>query len=153
MINRLFYSFITFFCTLILTLNSSAQNQKNFEADSLLLRNIFDSINISNRQNTWDRSYKLAEKAAKLAAELNDKKREAFAFQEQASALFKKGLTYESLDKYLTSYQIRTEINYKKGIATSLNNIGRVYMNLANYPSALSYFLKVLKVSYKFQDT
>ncbi|HOP03155.1 MAG TPA: tetratricopeptide repeat protein [Tenuifilaceae bacterium] len=153
MINRLFYSFITFFCTLILTLNSSAQNQKNFEADSLLLRNIFDSINISNQQNTWDRSYKLAEKAAKLAAELNDKKREAFAFQEQASALFKKGLTYESLDKYLTSYQIRTEINYKKGIATSLNNIGRVYMNLANYPIALSYFLKGLEVSYELQDT
>lgn len=33
------------------------------------------------------------------------------------------------------------ELNYKKGIALNLGNIGLVYSNLGNFEKALDYFL------------
>jgi signal transduction histidine kinase len=44
------------------------------------------------------------------------------------------------------SLKINEKIGYKKGIATSLNNIGLIYWNLSNYDKTLEYYQKSLKI-------
>lgn len=51
-------------------------------------------------------------------------------------------LKYEKFAKILSE-----KLKYKRGIATTLNNIGRANMEVGNYAEANDYFLKAVKIS------
>lgn len=122
-------------------------------ADTVTLRMLFDSINLSNKANNWDKSIELTKKTAILANSMNDRNKEALAYLQTGNAYFSKGLTIESLEYYHKSYEIRLKSDDLKGLSGSLNAIGRAYMNLGNYPLALSFYIKGLEVSDKIKDT
>ena len=65
-----------------------------------------------------------------------------------------KGLNkYEdALEYYQKSLKINEEINDKRVIANSLNNIGAIYQELNNYEDALEYHQKSLKINEEIND-
>ena len=48
--------------------------------------------------------------------------------------------------------QLSQQLNFKKGIANSSNNIGNMYLGQNNYPLALNHFLKALKLHEELQN-
>ena len=64
-----------------------------------------------------------------------------------ASALHIQGVSFyfrgdytRAIDYYTRSLKIKEEIGDKKGIATSLNNIGNIYVDQGDYAKALDYY-------------
>lgn len=52
----------------------------------------------------------------------------------------------------LKALELATKINYKRGIAASLNNIGNIYYYSDDYGKAIEYYLKSYKVREKIGD-
>jgi serine phosphatase RsbU (regulator of sigma subunit) len=50
------------------------------------------------------------------------------------------------------SVSLATKLNYKKGIALSVNDMGIIYSKLGNYPQALNCFFKSLKIKESLGD-
>ncbi len=59
----------------------------------------------------------------------------------------------EALRYHKQALEIRQEIDDKRGIASSLNNMGTVYMNAGNNPKALEYYQKALDLSEELEST
>ena len=51
------------------------------------------------------------------------------------------------MDYFTKCLKSRKEIGNKKGIASSLNNIGAVYKNLGEFTKAIDYYIKSLKIN------
>jgi len=126
---------------------------QHFDADSAKLQKLFDSFETASKSSNWDSCITIATSAIDLAKSIGSSSKEAYANELKGTAIFNKGLILESIEFYQKSYQIRTAINNKKEMATSLNKIGRAYMNLANYPLALSYFIRGLEISEELKDS
>ncbi len=59
----------------------------------------------------------------------------------------------EALKYHKQSLEIRQKINDKRGIASSLNNLGTVYMNAGNNQKALEYYQQALDLSNELENT
>ena len=63
------------------------------------------------------------------------------------SGIYDTAMTYGSL-----SVKLAEKINYIEGMPSSYNSLGLVYYSIANYPLALDYFLRALKINENFLD-
>jgi len=71
----------------------------------------------------------------------------------QAASFYVKGDYFNSIKYNYKSLAIREEINDKKGIGKSLNNIGLIYYELKNYPLAQKFLLKGLAIREELKDS
>jgi serine phosphatase RsbU (regulator of sigma subunit) len=67
-------------------------------------------------------------------------------------AQYHQGDVPKSLDYYNRSLKIKKEIGDKKGISTSLNNIGYIYQQQGDIPKALEYNHQSLKIKEQIDD-
>ncbi|MBN4052184.1 tetratricopeptide repeat protein [Sphingobacteriaceae bacterium AH-315-L07] len=66
--------------------------------------------------------------------------------------LFILGEYEAALQKANESLTLAEKLNYPKGIARSYNHIGVIYRNQSDYPNALKYHLKSLKIKEELGD-
>ena len=89
---------------------------------------------------------KYAERAVKLAEELDFKRGLATAFANVGILSYNRGLFDEAMEYYNVALKIRLEINHRLGIAYSYTTIGNVYLDRGDYSLALEYHIKVLQI-------
>ncbi|MEB3218957.1 MAG: CHAT domain-containing protein [Nostocales cyanobacterium 94392] len=80
------------------------------------------------------------------SASTEDKKAQANALLTIATHKYRQGLFKEALKTWQQELPIRREIGDKAGEGVTLNNIGEVYRNLAEYPKALDYLQQALAI-------
>ncbi|MBC7862053.1 MAG: tetratricopeptide repeat protein, partial [Bacteroidia bacterium] len=62
------------------------------------------------------------------------------------------GNVAKAIDSYTQSLKLREEISDKKGIATTLNNLGAIYSELDDYDKAIEYYIKSMKIKEGLND-
>ncbi len=82
-----------------------------------------------------------------------EQKKQRFPKLYKAALLNTAGIAYNTKTEFIkaleiheSSLKIKEELNHTWGIAASLNNIGQIYWKQCNYPKALSYYFKTLKI-------
>lgn len=102
-------------------------------------------------QNDPDNAILYSTKALELAVELNDKKLQADSYFHIAHGYSLKGENLKSLDFFLKSLKIYSEIDNKEGISKSSNSCGMVHRIMGDYSTSLDYHIKSLR-NYKELD-
>jgi tetratricopeptide (TPR) repeat protein len=92
-----------------------------------------------------------ANEAKKIAEKVSDRKKTAIALTELGWGNNIKGNYPEALKNYFDALKIRNVLN-KRELASTLGNIGIVYLFQAEYPKALDYFLRTLKTYEELND-
>ncbi len=88
-----------------------------------------------------------AKKGLDLARETENKKREADFLQWYGIIYHYKSFYELALENFQASIKIYESIGYKKGVATSLNNIGSIYFDdLGDFAKALDYYSQALEI-------
>ena len=95
----------------------------------------------------------LAQKARKMAEEIDFPKGEAYALKNMGMVYYLKGKYEETLNYWNQSLQVFEKAEDNVGIANMLSNIGAVYFNQGADAKALEYNLKSLQLAEKINDT
>lgn len=91
--------------------------------------------------------------AIKLARKTNDSASEATVLNNWAILLINYKNDYEgALEKLNQSLEIRRKLNVRHQIASSLNNIGEVYMMTEKYDPAIKYYREALDIYQEMND-
>lgn len=93
-----------------------------------------------------------ARQAQKLAAEIDYKKGEAYAYKNIGLGHYIQGDYLRVLDYWQKSLRIFQSISHKTGESNLNSNLGAVYFNYGDYAQALEYYLESLRVAEKEQD-
>lgn len=93
------------------------------------------------------------ELAAKVVDANSDKRLTSNAWEVKGIALWVDGEYARAVDAHLHSLEIRKEIDFKKGIGYSLNNLGLNYHRLGNKTSAMERFLSALEMAEALPDS
>lgn len=140
---------------------SFAQNRIIDSLEKLLLTSSQDTnkVKVYNQLcsrlalNDPDKADKYNDEAIVLAKSLKDKRLISNCYQVYGVIWSTRGIP-DSIIYYQTkALELRKEIGWKKGIASSLNNIGQGYVLSDNYPNALSYFIEATKIAEEIHDS
>ncbi len=63
------------------------------------------------------------------------------------------GDNIKALEYYQTAYEIQKKVNHKRGMASTLYNMGDVFVSQGNIPSGVDYMHKSLKIQEEIKDT
>ena len=133
---------------------------KMFAQDTLLCKNKifhFDTL-IENATNPAEiqryiDSSKYWFNFGKNKFSLNDTRLlKAKIYEQEGVKLLYDGHFVQAANKFTDALSWYKRINYEAGIASSYGNIGYAYSELGNYPLALEYYLKSIKISKKNSD-
>lgn len=91
-----------------------------------------------------DAGLKLADEAIALAQRLSHQTKLAYAYRSKGINLWAAGEYRLALEQYNLALAKYEDAQHNEGVADTYNNIGVVYMSMANYPAALDYYLKAM---------
>jgi len=89
-----------------------------------------------------DTTLQLAQRAYLLAQHINYKEGESRSLGVMAAGQYLLGNYSAALNNYMLKLQLEEKRNSSRGYASALNNIGLMYILLADYPNALAYLHK-----------
>ena len=81
-----------------------------------------------------------------LAVSVNNKKQMSDALNTQGVSFAIRGTYSKAIDYYTKSLKMREELGDKRGIATSLFNIGAIYHEQGNLANAIEYYLSLIHI-------
>ena len=121
--------------------------------------NMLNDLAFAFYSSNPDSTILLAKQASELAHKLGFKKGEAFGYYYMGVGCWVQGNYPNALKNYFSSIKIEEEVlqphtneNVKNGwaanaMAKHLNSVGMVYRNQGDYPKAIEYFFKALKMA------
>ena len=112
--------------------------------DTIRLDALYDIVKVAHQSGQADTGAYYAKIHYDFAEKRGLKKQMSRILNRQGIYRSNTGNYEGAIDFYNRSLKISNEIDYKKGIASSNNNIGRVHEKLGNYAKAKSYFLSCL---------
>ncbi|MCW3084783.1 MAG: hypothetical protein JWP12_2149 [Bacteroidetes bacterium] len=153
------YNYLLFFiCTVLLWSTPSAAQKSDKIIDSLqkLLPTvtvdttrirILNVIASEYTSDAPDKATQYANQALGQAIKLNDTVEEMSSYLLLGLAQYYQAHYDQALALYAKSFDLATKTHNKEKLAKTLNNIGLVYDDRADYQKALGYYLKALKLS------
>ena len=121
--------------------------------DSTVVNALLEISSLLSRTEPAE-SEKYALEAIELAKKIDFKKGEAFGYKNLGLLLYFKGeLNKDLVDYWKNSLALFTEINFKNGISNIQSNLGSVYQTKGDDPTALSYFLKSVRIAEEINDS
>ncbi|MEZ5196678.1 MAG: tetratricopeptide repeat protein [Bacteroidales bacterium] len=121
--------------------------QDSNQPDSIRVKAYHDYIYQGFLYTNPDSAIVLANQLIKYGDNKNFPKANGFAYSLQGLANFVQGNYTQAIEEGEKSLRIFEEIEDKKGIAESLNNIGNAYINSSNFDQALAYQEKSIIIS------
>lgn len=139
----------------------SAEN-KTDSLYKLLSKRIHDTIKIDvYNELCWpvysfsniDSSIKYGERAIVLSAKIQDTMRLIIAYRRIGIAYINRADHQKALFYQQKSYDLAKIVNFKKGMASALNNLSVIYLNISDFKKAIDYSIQSQKIQEELKDS
>jgi two-component system, NtrC family, sensor kinase len=127
-----------------------SQKNKLSDVEPQYLSDIYDVI---GQPRSVDSSRIFMEKAIAWARKNKQKKYEGFFLFSGGDRQFQASNYAEALKLFLASIKIFEAVHAEQELARSLNGIGQIYFNLAEYRHSLSYYIQGIVLQEKLKDS